>query len=596
MVELTDIDTGSTYSFCTDNVENGSRPTEEALKFIDDNATEIIGHFIVGFDLQALKKVYGWRPAKHIKVKDTMVMSQVLDYKRFPNGRHNLDTWGEHFGIKKPEHEDWLNYSPEMLHRCREDVKINVKVYRQLAKELAALAARKPLILPSLRFEHDVLHFVTEAGVKGWRFDADGAREILTKIDHDMLEIECMIEPMLRVAVKRLDNEPKEPKWTKLGAYYASTASYFGINPLDGRMEIPPICGPYNRIEFVKPDMGSIDSLKELLDSLGWVPDDWNWKKIGNEFIKGTPKLTTSSLEPLGEVGMMVDKYYTLRSRKGLLEGWLNNMRGDRVHGDCFTIATPTGRARHAMIVNVPSVGTTYGAEIRKLWIASEGYTIIGADSSGNQMRAFCHYLKNDEYTREVISGDVHTANQNVLMEVVPTVTRKLAKPFLYAFLFGGGAEKLGLIVTGKRDSKIGKKCKDIFIEKIIGLKTLIDKITKVYNATEEQPGGAYIPALDGRKIYVDSKHKALNYLLQSCEGVTCKAATAMCMRKLEEACIPYNPLIFYHDEIEFEVPDEFAEEARIIAKESFRDAPKIFGVEIMDGEAKIGKSWYDVH
>jgi DNA polymerase I-like protein with 3'-5' exonuclease and polymerase domains len=54
--------------------------------------------------------------------------------------------------------------------------------------------------------------------------------------------------------------------------------------------------------------------------------------------------------------------------------------------------------------------------------------------------------------------------------------------------------------------------------------------------------------------------------------------------------------LIFYHDEIEFEVPTEYAERASAIAKKAFQDGPKLFGVDIMDGESKIGNNWYDVH
>ena len=94
----------------------------------------------------------------------------------------------------------------------------------------------------------------------------------------------------------------------------------------------------------------------------------------------------------------------------------------------------------------------------------------------------------------------------------------------------------------------------------------------------------------------MDSKHKALNYLLQSCEAITCKAAVAMLMDELDKANIPWEPRIFYHDEVEFEVPEQYAEQAAVIAKMCFREAPKQFGVMIMDGEAKIGNNWFDVH
>ena len=38
------------------------------------------------------------------------------------------------------------------------------------------------------------------------------------------------------------------------------------------------------------------------------------------------------------------------------------------------------------------------------------------------------------------------------------------------------------------------------------------------------------------------------------------------------------------------------AERAAEIGKQSFKDGPKLFGIEIMDGEAKIGNNWYEVH
>jgi hypothetical protein len=67
-------------------------------------------------------------------------------------------------------------------------------------------------------------------------------------------------------------------------------------------------------------------------------------------------------------------------------------------------------------------------------------------------------------------------------------------------------------------------------------------------------------------------------------------------MQRLEAAGIPYQPLIFMHDEEDFMVPEEYAEQAQAISKQAFIDGPKLFGIEIMDGESKIGKTWYDVH
>ena len=431
-----DINTGITYDYCDYN--SGCKPLKE-FKWLLDESEVIIGHFILGYDLPMLKKVFGWEPRKSQRIQDTLVMSQVLNYNRFYNGKHNLETWGEHFGIPKPEHENWMEYSDEMLHRCRTDRTINVKVYKQLSAEFKTLVAKKPpglaTIGQSLRNEQDVLKFCTEASISGWPFDKPAAEIVMADIQKEMNEVEEAIEPLLRLQVKAVDKGPKEPKWVANGKYSVVTARMFDINPEEGLADFPLVMGSFSRIEFTKPGMGQLDAVKELLYSIGWEPDDWNWKRVGQAFIKGEPKLTTTSLLPLGEVGVAIDKYYTLRSRYALVKGWVENCIDGRVFGDCFTIATPTGRARHNGIVNVPGGDekTLFGKRIRQLFIATPGYKIIGADSSGNQMRAFCHYRKNDEYTEEVVNGDVHTKNMLVLQEVVPATTRKLAKPFLYA-------------------------------------------------------------------------------------------------------------------------------------------------------------------
>jgi hypothetical protein len=85
-------------------------------------------------------------------------------------------------------------------------------------------------------------------------------------------------------------------------------------------------------------------------------------------------------------------------------------------------------------------------------------------------------------------------------------------------------------------------------------------------------------------------------YLLQSLEKVTCTAAIMLTMERLDAEGIPYIPCIFMHDEEDFMVPKEYAERAAEIGKQAFIDGPKLFGVNIMNGDAKIGDNWYEIH
>ena len=70
------------------------------------------------------EKLYGWKFEGVIR--DTLCMSKLFDPER-PS--HSLDSYGKQFNRFKPVHEDWSRYSPEMLHRCTEDVEINSMLY-----------------------------------------------------------------------------------------------------------------------------------------------------------------------------------------------------------------------------------------------------------------------------------------------------------------------------------------------------------------------------------------------------------------------------------------------------------------------------------
>jgi len=576
-----------------------------------DDAVLLVGHNIIGYDLPAMFKVFRWKPNPLCRFHDTMLMSQAQNYRRFKNSRHRLEDWGEFFGLPKGDHSDWTKWSPEMQTYWNRDMDLTGKVYRYLIKEFRNIVERNPLFKKSLQNEHRVAQFCEQAETAGWLFDRVAAEALLAEMEVDLRATEAIIVPKLLIKTVPIDKakgvvEPKKPKWLLSGKYDAHTCRFFEIEPETGQDEDRLVEGPYSRVEFVAPTLSNMDDVKLFLYSIGWEPDDWNFKKDeSGKSVKTTPKLSESSLLALGADGELINTYTTTKSRHSILSGWLGNLDSEnKLHGGCFTIATPTGRARHSILVNVPGADAPWGKQIRSLFICPPGTKIIGADSSGNQFRALCHYLNNPEYTDIVLNGDVHQKNADVLTEILLEIKeylkgqktpRKTAKPFIYAMLFGGGGDKLSLIVIGRRNKKIGNKLKSEFMAKIPGFTELVDKITAIYYKTEQR-GNPYIPGIDGRRIYCDSSHKALNYLLQDFEAISCKAAVAYTMDKLEELGIWYEPKIFYHDELEIIVKEEDAEQARLICVEAFQEAGKHFGMMILDGTGKIGDTWYQVH
>lgn len=576
-----DVDTKKIYKWRPDQIELG-------LAFID-KADVHIGHNLIGYDMCVVKELYGY-DFFNKKIYDTWLMSMVLNYNR--GHKHGLGGWGEHLGYSKLDFSDFKNYSEEMLTYCVRDVELNTKVYEILIQEFKDQASKKPMLAKGLRAEHDAAVFEAQCRMKGWVFNVDAAETLDEIMAIELRQIERRVHPKLPEMTIMVDKEPKKAKYNKNGDFNAVTkrllAEYLGHEP---KVENWDPEEEFQRSYNTQVTLGNLDEVKEYLFSIGWKPDDWNYKKVGYEFHKTSPKLTTTSLELLGDIGKDIDRYYTTRSRRSILQGWLKETKKDRLSGRAWVIGTPTFRCRHEVITNLPSVDAAWGKEMRSLFTCEDGYKVVGADSAGNQFRALCHYIGDDKFTNEVINGDVHSMNAKIL-----GCDRGTAKRWIYAYLFGGGDRKLGLILKDKPDVTAGRESKQKFTKAIPGLGKLKQRLDHIFNQTKHGYNNSFIPGLDGRRVYVNSAHQSLNYLLQSAEAITCKAAVGYQMNKIRQEGLDAYPVIFYHDETAWVAKEEDAQRVLDICVESFKEAPKQFNIQCMDGDGVIGNNYAEVH
>lgn len=601
---LLDLDTDAVYTF----KEGDTRWMQ-----MFDNAKLAVGQNILGFDVYAIKKLFGYTFKPTCKLHDTLILSQVLDYRRFGHNGHSLEQWGEFLGFPKGNYNDWTQYTQEMEEYCIQDTRLAAKVYRELMKEFAARRKIAPKIETYIKVEHAASKWCSEAQLNGWPFDIDEAKRLSTVLEAEMNKAYLALNEKLGTKCVAVDMvkgnvETKFPKWTKAGFYDAHTSKWFNVEPPSGyEGEERRIVGEFCRVEFKNLSLDSVADVKIFLYRNGWKPTEWNFKEdpVTGKKVKSSPKITEDSLEFLGGDGKLYLDFLTARSRHAILKTWIANTDDNgNLHGDCMVIGTPSMRARHSIIVNVPSADSPYGKEMRSLFRCLPGWVLIGCDSSGNQARGLAHYLGDKSFIDTLLNGDIHQYNADILTEVVrniledPTlvVKRSQAKRVLYAFLFGASGAKLWSYIFGALDETNGNKLKNGFLAAVPGFKKLIDTLNSIFSKTSKAGEFGYIPSIAGNRIYVDSRHKLLVYLLQSAEKITCAAALMLTMIRLEEANIPYIPCIFYHDEINFQVPEEYKEPAAEIGKQSFADGPKLFGINIMGGDAKIGKTWYDVH
>jgi DNA polymerase-1 len=588
-----DIDTGAEYWFRSNQLQ----------EFLDllDSAEVIIAHNAFGYDVPALTKLTGWKPKATVQC--TKVMSQVLDYRRFGFG-HSLKKWGEFFNDHKGDYSGGFEtFNEDMFVYMQQDVRLLVKVYKYLIQETKNYinASKSKAVLKALRSEMSMDAIMAEQCQNGWKFNLEGAKALSATIDQRMQEIESFINPLLPGKANVVDpnttkdHEPitgkryaveKKPTYTKSGKLTSHISRWFELD-LDTTVDTCPVWGEYCRVTFDTGDIGNTDTVKRYLGTIGWEPDEWNWKRINGEFIKVSAKLSDSSLERLGDVGQALMEYYTLRSRKSILEGWFQYVDDNsRLHGDVFNIGTPTFRQTHKIIANLPGAYATLGKEFRSLFVSEPGYTLVSADSAACQLRLLAHYMRDNKFTDTVLNGDVHQMNADIL-----ECTRPQAKRFIFAYLYGAGAQKLSGYI-GKTVPQ-AKKAMAKYKKELPALARLINNVS---NLIESQ---GFIPGLDDRRIMLDKseRHKSLNYLIQGAEAVVMKATVVMIDEELKKANIDFKHVLFYHDEHTVEVREDQAEQTREIIMRCFEEAPKALGIDIMTcGDCNIGENYYDVH
>ena len=573
--------------------------SRESLQNVISDCRMLIGHNILMYDIPVLEKLMKVS-FKGVILVDTMNMSQCLDYKRF-GGRHSLQIFGESLkGIgKKVEHDDWSKYSKEMLHRCVSDVEMNVKIYRILFEELDDIEyGRKKYLKNSIRTEHSYARFCSWEPREGWPFDIEGAKNLEEKYSKESEDIENEILPMMKAKLNKVDQNPKSPRWVKNGDYHTATSKWFDIDPKRGQLDQDrPLRSPYVRFTIVPSKLSSDIDLKAFLKDQGWIPDTWNYKRQNGKVVRTSPQITESSLLAMGELGRKIAVYNSNKSRIGVLKGWIEAYHEStgRLYGSIFPIGTPTFRSRHNVIANVPNK-----MDIRSLFtVSGPDRLLLGIDSKSNQNRGLCHLIGNKEYTDLVLHGDIHQRNSEVIQDILRNTfefdgslkeSRGKAKSTFYAIIFGAGFGKVGRIITGKNDPEIGKLVQTGLIQSVPGFESLLDSIKAYYFKH------GHLIGIDGKKIYCSSNHKLLNYLLQGFEKCTMAAAIHYLADKYEQSNIWYEPRIVLHDEIQLEIKMNDEKEAIRLGLEAFSEGPKMFNVHIMEGDARVGKTWADTH
>ena len=408
--------------------------------------------------------------------------------------------------------------------------------------------------------EHKVATLLAEQERHGWYFDERSAWKLASTLQQELQDL----EKVLRSRHPYVAGAEFTPKRNNKTSGYIEGASFTRLKELN----------PTSR------------------DHISWILTTYYGWKPKQKTTTGKPVVDEVILTEIGsEISTMFARCLTVTKMLGMLSNgvnaWLKLSTNNRIHHHC-SVSTSTHRCAHRRpnLAQVP-----HEEEFRKLFTASPGMCMVGADLSGIELRMLAHYIGkySSEFGDILINGDIHQTNADRI-----GISRRQVKTVTYAFLYGAGNQKIGAsfdssLSANKAKAK-GEEIREAFVQAIPGLSELLQAINK---AAEK----GYVKSIDGRKITVDSPHKALNYLLQSGAGVIAKQWMLINHETVKQLGLRAAQLAFIHDELQFECDRTQTADLSGSLVYSAAAAGEHYNLRVpIEAEAKVGDNWAEVH
>lgn len=606
----------------TKEVFKGRPGEEQRLLDLLDESRLLAGHNITNYDLPVLKLLYGWTPHYSVDLLDTQRAAEMAFSKdrifrinawakkqgygdpppKVFQWGHSLAMWAWRSGSHKDEFgksTDWKVYSEEMLEYCEQDVVANVKV-------LDFLLAKSGYSKESMILDSNVAAVLFRQRLRGVGLHEERARALGRQLTKRRDEIADQLREIF------------PPWWVANG----TTTTKRAQTKTKGQL-IPhhiPAGTDYTKIKLQELNPASRHHVARCLRVMhGWKPtkpEDFN--------KDGSVKVDRAILKALPwKEAHLFAEYEELHKKAGMVsegeKSWLQLARDGKLHGRVNTSGAKTGRMTHAdpNCAQVPSVGKAFGKESRECFVPTvPGWVMVGCDASGLELRMLGHYTaKWDKGQIADLASDPEKDIHSLFREGFGLFYRANSKTCTYATLYGAGPPKIGETVhhdwaqafeagdtakpppklSAKVKATLGGKARRRLETKIPAFATL----TKKVKGRKKKPGYVVLP--DGRRVYIESEHAALNMLLQGAGAIVMKKALIILDRTIQEAgLVPgqdYEFLLNVHDEWQIECPKKHSDFIGRTAEESIKLAGESFGMKCpLAGEYKVGESWADTH
>ncbi len=273
-----------------------------------------------------------------------------------------------------------------------------------------------------------------------------------------------------------------------------------------------------------------------------------------------------------------------------------------RIHSSFNQTETRTGRisSTEPNLQNIP-VRTELGREMRKFFIAREGYLLVDADYSQIELRVLAHMAGDDNMIKAFRDGDdIHriTASQvfKLPLEMVTPLMRSRAKAVNFGIVYGIGAFSLS------QNIGVTRREADQYIKEYLAHYSGVDRFMK--RCIQDAADRGYAETMFGRRRYLPEltasnrnlrafgERVAMNMPIQGTAADIIKIAMIRVQNRFEREGMRTRLILQVHDELIAEAPAEEAMKAAILLQEEMEAAADL-SVRLL-AEASIGRTWYD--
>lgn len=279
---------------------------------------------------------------------------------------------------------------------------------------------------------------------------------------------------------------------------------------------------------------------------------------------------------------------------------------GGRLHADFLQAGTTTGRMSSANpnLQNIPNK-TDLGREIRKSFVAEQGFKLVSFDYSQIELR-IAAFLSGDKKLIEIFKTgqDIHTAVASEVFGVDPTeVTKEMrskAKVINFGVMYGMGVLALKQNLNSSKEE--AQEFLDGYFNKFSGLAEYLEKVKR------ETAKNGFTETFFGRRRYFPEIHSRLPFMKAQAERMAINAPIQgteadiikLAMIEIDKFLTGKNLkndgrlLLQVHDELVYEIRENLVDAIAPGIKKMMESviSPKETSGVICVAEASVGDNW----